>query len=228
MITFLNNGKVLLQIDDLCYEFIRIKSLAKKGGIISRFKLYNLNELQDKDILYKFKDKYVYFNIETDDVYIWTDEDKNNNISDKIIWYKWNNNDFEEINNNDYNDVINDYNNNKLKSLKEFYELYNNSDIEPKSIFENEQSSTEDDDDEDSDFIVEDDEEDEEEESLPIEEEENTSELMNQYIDYMTTHMIEFRTEYVNNLIHVINSTPNIDADRLKIALDYLHKYYLI
>lgn len=226
MIHLLNNGKVLLQVDDEYYEFIRQNVLAKNGGLIPRCKAYDVNKLIDDDVLYKLEDKYVYINTETDNIYIWTDKDHNNNVSDKIIWYLWNNNTFDKITDDKYDNIINEYNNNKLRKLKEFYESYNSTPVSDKEPYT---TSTEEEDD-DSDFILDDDDEDvSEDESIPIDEEiENTSALVNNYINYMTNNMVEFRTEYVNNLIHVANSTSDLETDRFLIVLDNLHKYYLI
>lgn len=227
MIHLLKNGKVLLQVGDEYYEFIRKNSLAKKGGLIFRFQSYDVNKMIDDDVLYKLEDKYVYINIETDNIYIWTDKDENNNVSDKIIWYLWNNNTFDKIIDNRYDNIINEYNNNKLRKLKEFYESYNSTPVSEVETISTEEDTS------DSDFVIDDDEVSEDDlsddESIPIDEDvENTGELINSYIDYMTNNSIQFRKEYVDNLIYLANSTSELEIEKFKIVLDYLHKYYLI
>ena len=228
MIHLLNNGKILLQVDDSYYEFIRQKSLAKNGGTISRFQLFDFEKLLEKDVLHKLEDKYIYCNTETDSIYMWTNIDENNNISDRIIWYEWINNMFDKINDDEYDDIINKYNNNKLRTIKDFYELYNS----PDSDIESETIST-DNDTSDSDFVLDDDELSDDElsddESVPIEEELNeNSELINTYLNYMANNLVDFRKEYVTNLINVANSISNLDVEKFKIVIEYLHKYYLI
>lgn len=227
MIHLLKNGKVLLQVSDEYYEFIRQNSLAKKGGLISRFQSYDVNKMIDDDVLYKLEDKYVYINTETDNIYIWTDKDENNNVSDKIIWYLWNNNTFDKITNDKYDNIINEYNNNKLRKLKEFYESYNSTPVSEVETISTEEDTS------DSDFVIDDDEVSEDDlsddESIPVDEDvENTGELINSYIDYMTNNSIQFRKEYVDNLIYLANSTSELEIEKFKIVLDYLHKYYLI
>lgn len=224
MINLLRNGKVLLEVDNKYYEFIRQKSLAKKAGIISRFQIYDIDESFDENISYKLEDKYVYCNTVTDSIYMWTNMDKDNNISEKIIWYEWIDSSFEKLSDDKYDDIINKYNNNELRLLKDFY--YNYTQVSDKES----DSASADEDDDDSDFILDDNDDDvSDDESIPIDEEiENTSALVNNYINYMANNMVEFRTEYVNHLIHVANSTSDLETERFLIVLDHLHKYYLI
>jgi len=230
MINLLNNGKVIIQIEDMYYEFISKKSLAKNAGIISRFRLYNVDDKFTDNISYSLEDKYIYYDNDTDNIYMWTNVDQNNNISEKIIWYQWNNNTFEKLEGIRYESIIAKYNNNKLKLLQDIYNMYNKDSSE--SDKEVDITSTEEDDD-DSDFIIEDiDEYESEDESIPIEEEEqketDKNEIVNNYMNYMMSNGVEIRTEYVNHLIHVAKSTSELDMDKFNMVLDYLYNYYLI
>lgn len=232
MINLLKNGKVVINIEDNYYEFISITKLAKNGGIISRFQLYNISDNFDDEVSYRLEDKFVYYDNDMDTILVWTNKDEDNNISDKIIWYKWNNNELELLTDTVYNNIVEKYNNNNLKLLNEIYKLYNKDTVE-----DIESSTTDDgdeDDEDDSDFITDDDDIDDDdddididEDTMPLEERIDNTQITN-YINYMAKNVIEFRREYVNNLIYVANSTTDIDIERLNIVLDHLHNYYLI
>lgn len=225
MIYFLDDGKVIIEFNEETYEFIKNTRLAKL--MCEKFIICeDLNYYYDK-ISYVIDTEYVYYDNRTDNIYIWSNIDTDKNISDNIIWYHWINNDFVLIKGEQYDNINNEYINNKLVLLKDVLVEYNNlDDIKREETSSDDLSETSSDDTtSDSDFIV-----DTSSEELSQSSDINESSVsivdnMNN-IDYMSEDNIKYRKEYVSNLINIVNSTQNIDNQRLSIILNYYNHYY--
>tara|TARA_X000000950_G_C13708732_1_gene575295 strand:+ start:174 stop:911 length:738 start_codon:yes stop_codon:yes gene_type:complete len=243
MIYFLDDGKVIIEFNGETYEFIKNTRLAKL--MCEKFIICeDLNYYYDK-ISYVIDTEYVYYDIKTDNIYIWSNIDTDKNISDNIIWYHWINNDFVLIKGEQYDNINNEYINNKLVLLKDVLVEYNDlddNDLDDNDIKREETSSDDlsetssddlsetssDDTTSDSDFIV-DTSSEELSQSSDINESsvsivDNINNMNN--IDYMSEDNIKYRKEYVSNLINIVNSTQNIDNERLSIMLNYYNHYY--
>tara|TARA_Y100001954_G_scaffold104246_2_gene113435 strand:- start:7043 stop:7783 length:741 start_codon:yes stop_codon:yes gene_type:complete len=239
MIYFLDDGKVIIEYNEETYEFIKNTKLAKL--MCEKFMLCEgINYYYDK-ISYVIDDEYVYYDIKTDNIYIWSNLDKNKNISENIIWYEWYNKDFIDLEGNKYDNINDAYINNKLVLLKYVLLEYKNmndnvikreessgddtselsSDDISESSSDDVSESSSDDVSSDSDFIVDDS---DTSDTSDI----NVSLSENMNVDtYMSTDNVEYRKEYVSNLINIVNSTRELDSDRVNLILNYYNYYYL-
>jgi len=236
MIKFLNDGKVIVIINGNRYEFVSNVKLARRGGINSKFsKLDELIIEEDDKLIKEVDDKYVYYNNDNDKIYVWSEYDKGNNVSEKIIWYIWED-ELLKIVDEEYQTVVDMYNKNRLMKLVNVLEYVNNEteeidpqfqydesniddfiDDESKSDMENIYSVDElneddlesdisDMDDSDEDFIIED---------------------SNIHKDIMSNKYIEYREEYVKNLIKISINSHDMSNDKFKILLKNFNNYYL-
>ena len=219
MIYFLDDSKVIIECNGETYEYIKNTRLAKL--MCEKFMLCEgINYYYDK-ISYVIDTEYVYYDIKTDNIYIWSNLDKNKNISENIIWYVWKNEDFVEIKGDKYDNINNAYIYGKLVLLKDVLIEYNNIKKEETSSDDISETSSEDlslDDTSESDFTV--------DTSSDDLSETNDTIIDNMNIDYMSVDNVEYRKEYVSNLINIVNSTQNIDNERLSIMLNYYNHYY--
>lgn len=230
MIYFLDDGKVIIELNDKSYEFINNKRLAKL--MCEKFMICEgINYYYDK-ISYVIDNEYVYYDIKTDNIYIWSNLDKNKNISENIIWYEWYNKDFIDLEGNKYDDINDAYINNKLVLLKDVLIEYNNmndNDIKREESSSDDISETSRDDvSSDSDFIVDDTSDTSDTSYTSDTSDTNLSLSENMNVDtYMSTDNVEYRKEYVSNLINIVNSTRELDSDRVNLILNYYNYYYL-
>lgn len=220
MIYFLDDDKVIIELNEETYYFINNKRLAKL--MCEKFMLCEgINYYNDK-ISYVIDTEYVYYDIKTDNIYIWSNLDENKNISENIIWYGWYNKDFIEIKGDKYDNINSEYIKGNLELLMDVLIKYKNIKREETSSVDTTSETSSEGTTSDSDFIV-----DTSSEDLSESESESSESIVdNMNIDYMSVDNVEYRKEYVSNLINIVNSTRNIDNEKLSIVLNYYNNYY--
>lgn len=246
MIKFLDDGKVIVIINGNRYEFASNEKLARMGGINSKFSKQDELIIEEDDKLIKeVDDKYVYYNNDNDKIYVWSEYDKGNNVSEKIIWYIWEDKLFKIVE-EEYQTVVDMYNKNRLMKLVNVLEYVNNETEEIDPQFQYEVSNIEESNKDESniDDFIDDESQSDIENIYSVDElteddlesdisdmddsdEDYIIEDSNIHKDIMSNKYIEYREEYVKNLIKISINSHDMSNDKFKILLKNFNNYYL-